>query len=57
MGWVLLTVMIVIASQCRRKNYELFHYVHHFAWVYYIIATLHAWYVLHSPIVNAVCYC
>jgi predicted ferric reductase len=42
-GWVFLTVMVAIAVQCRRRNYELFHYVHHFAWVYYVIALLHAW--------------
>ena len=42
-GWLGLTVMVSIAMACRRKNYELFHYIHHFAWVYYIIALMHAW--------------
>jgi predicted ferric reductase len=42
-GWVLLTGMVAIAGLLRRKNYELFYYTHHFAWVYYIIALLHAW--------------
>lgn len=42
-GWVALTAMVCLALLCRRRNYELFHYAHHFAWVYYIIALLHAW--------------
>ena len=42
-GWVLLTAMLAIAQLCRRKNYELFYYTHHFAWVYYIIALMHSW--------------
>ena len=42
-AWIGLTAMVFLAAKCRRANYELFHYVHHFAWLYYILAAMHAW--------------
>jgi NAD(P)H-flavin reductase len=42
-AWLGLTAMVGLAVKCRRSNYELFHYVHHFAWLYYLIAAMHAW--------------
>jgi predicted ferric reductase len=42
-AWLCLTAMYGLALFCRRRNYELFHYAHHFAWVYYMLALMHSW--------------
>jgi hypothetical protein len=40
-AWFMLTVVLIIAQFCRRKNYELFHYTHHLVFVFFLVALIH----------------
>ena len=42
-AWVLLSVILLIATVARRWHYELFHYTHHASWVFLLVGVLHAW--------------
>lgn len=42
-AWIMATAIIFTALFCRRRNYEIFYYVHHLGIVIYLIALLHAW--------------
>jgi NAD(P)H-flavin reductase len=44
LAWLLLTVALLFAGLCRRRNWELFQYTHFFAGLFFFgIAILHAW--------------
>lgn len=43
LGWLVLTVVLVLANFSRRFHYELFHYVHHASWFFMLAALMHAW--------------
>lgn len=42
-GWLVLTLSLVAANFSRRWNYELFHYLHHAVWIFFLAALFHAW--------------
>lgn len=42
-GWLVLTLSLVAANFSRRWNYELFHYLHHAVWIFFLTALFHAW--------------
>lgn len=42
-AWLGLTIMLIIAVWARRNHYELFHFSHHFAIVFLLVALIHAW--------------
>ena len=42
-AWVLCSALIMTTVLCRRRNYEIFYYVHKVGILVYIIAIFHAW--------------
>eukprot|EP01138_Halocafeteria_seosinensis_P009236 gb/GECG01009439.1/.p1 GENE.gb/GECG01009439.1/~~gb/GECG01009439.1/.p1 ORF type:complete len:825 (+),score=42.55 gb/GECG01009439.1/:1-2475(+) len=42
-AWIMASAIIFTALLCRRRNYEIFYYVHHLGIIIYFVALLHAW--------------